>query len=69
MTRKPGRKCLLILPDAIEDWGKDPPRHWTLRAERIKAVAIVPRFELSTATARDVLTSWLNNHKRVCIAG
>ena len=35
MTRKPGRKCLLTLPDAIEDWGKEPPRHWTLRALRM----------------------------------
>ena len=22
-------------PDAGEDWGKDPPRHWTLRALRM----------------------------------
>ena len=50
-------------PDAGEDWGKNPPHppegigHYVRFgwAETIKAVAIIPRFELSTAKARDVL--------------
>lgn len=50
-------------PDADENWGKDPPRppegigHYVRFgwARSIKAVAIIPRFELSTAKARDVL--------------
>jgi len=50
-------------PDAGEDWGKNPPTPplgighfikfgWSTS---IKAVVIVPQFELSTATARQVL--------------
>ncbi|KAH9922688.1 ribosomal protein S5 domain 2-type protein, partial [Amylocystis lapponica] len=50
-------------PDAGEDWGRDPPLpphgigHYVRFgwAPSIRAVAIVPRFELSTATARAVL--------------
>ncbi|KAI0252700.1 homoserine kinase [Lactifluus subvellereus] len=50
-------------PDAGPDWGRDPPLppvgigHYVTFgwAEEIRAVAIIPRFELSTATAREVL--------------
>jgi homoserine kinase len=50
-------------PDAGPDWGRDPPLppvgigHYVTFgwAEEIRAVAIIPRFELSTATARGVL--------------
>ncbi|KAK6969553.1 GHMP-kinases-N domain-containing protein [Favolaschia claudopus] len=50
-------------PDAGEDWGLNPPLpplgigHYVRFgwSETIKAVAIIPRFELSTATAREVL--------------
>lgn len=50
-------------PDAGEEWGMEPPQppegigHYVRFgwAESIKAVAIIPRFELSTAKARDVL--------------
>ncbi|KAJ7071381.1 GHMP kinase [Mycena amicta] len=50
-------------PDAGEDWGLNPPvppfgiGHFVRFgwSESIKAVAIIPRFELSTATAREVL--------------
>lgn len=50
-------------PDAGEDWGLDPPAppkgigHYIRFgwSEKIKAVAIIPRFELSTAKAREVL--------------
>jgi len=50
-------------PDAGEDWGLDPPApplgigHFVRFgwSESIKAVAIIPRFELSTAKAREVL--------------
>ncbi|RDB29165.1 Homoserine kinase [Hypsizygus marmoreus] len=50
-------------PDAGADWGMDPPipplgiGHYVRFgwAESIKAVAIIPRFELSTARAREVL--------------
>ncbi|KAG8904524.1 hypothetical protein FRB99_001607 [Tulasnella sp. 403] len=50
-------------PDAGEEWGKDPPSppegigHYVRFgwAKEIRAVAIIPEFELSTATARDVL--------------
>ncbi|KAI0961090.1 hypothetical protein AcV7_000284 [Taiwanofungus camphoratus] len=52
-------------PDAGEDWGMDPPLpplgigHYVRFgwSESIKAVAIIPRFELSTARAREVLPS------------
>lgn len=50
-------------PDAGEDWGLNPPvpplgiGHYVRFgwSETIKAVAIIPRFELSTAKAREVL--------------
>jgi len=50
-------------PDAGPDWGRDPPLppvgigHYVRFgwAKEIRAVAIIPRFELSTATAREVL--------------
>jgi homoserine kinase len=50
-------------PDAGEDWGLNPPvpplgiGHYVRFgwSESIKAVAIIPRFELSTAKAREVL--------------
>ena len=50
-------------PDAGEAWGRDPPLppegigHFVRFgwSESIKAVAIIPRFELSTAKAREVL--------------
>ncbi|KAG8864820.1 hypothetical protein FRB96_003406 [Tulasnella sp. 330] len=49
--------------DAGEQWGKDPPNppvgigHYVRFgwAKEIRAVAIIPQFELSTAKARDVL--------------
>jgi len=52
-------------PDAGEQWGLDPPvppvgiGHYVRFgwSENIKAVAIIPRFELSTAKAREVLPS------------
>ena len=50
-------------PDAGEGWGLDPPKppigigHYVRFgwSESIRAVAIIPRFELSTASARQVL--------------
>ncbi|KAI0639010.1 homoserine kinase [Trametes polyzona] len=50
-------------PDAGEEWGLDPPQpplgigHYVRFgwSESIKALAIIPRFELSTAKARGVL--------------
>ena len=50
-------------PDAGEDWGLNPPQppvgigHYVRFgwSESIRAVAIIPRFELSTASARQVL--------------
>ncbi|TDL28881.1 homoserine kinase [Rickenella mellea] len=50
-------------PNAGEEWGRDPPQpptgigHYVRFSwsSSIKAVAIIPRFELSTAKARDVL--------------
>jgi len=50
-------------PDAGEDWGRDPPAppfgigHYVRFpwSTDIKAVALIPRFELSTAKAREVL--------------
>jgi len=52
-------------PDAGEEWGVNPPQppigigHFVRFgwSESIKAVAIIPRFELSTAKAREVLPS------------
>ncbi|KAH9005909.1 homoserine kinase [Lactarius hatsudake] len=50
-------------PDAGPDWGRDPPLpptgigHYVRFgwAKEIRAIAIIPRFELSTAKAREVL--------------
>ncbi|KAI0271627.1 homoserine kinase [Gloeopeniophorella convolvens] len=50
-------------PDAGPEWGRDPPLpplgigHYVRFgwAKEIRAVAIIPRFELSTAKAREVL--------------
>ncbi len=50
-------------PEAGEEWGRDPPSpphgigHYVRFpwSEAIKAVAIIPQFEVSTAKARDVL--------------
>ncbi|VDB95441.1 unnamed protein product [Peniophora sp. CBMAI 1063] len=50
-------------PDAGPEWGRNPPvppggiGHWVRFSvtPEIKAVAIIPRFELSTAKAREVL--------------
>lgn len=50
-------------PDAGEEWGLDPPQpplgigHYVRFgwSKSIKAIAIIPRFELSTAKARGVL--------------
>ncbi|KAJ9110414.1 hypothetical protein QFC19_001539 [Naganishia cerealis] len=50
-------------PDAGPEWGQDPPRppkgigHYVRFgwAKEIKAVAVMPRFELATAKARGVL--------------
>ncbi|KIP12365.1 hypothetical protein PHLGIDRAFT_98345 [Phlebiopsis gigantea 11061_1 CR5-6] len=50
-------------PDAGESWGMDPPQppfgigHYVRFgwSKSIKAIAIIPRFELSTAKAREVL--------------
>lgn len=50
-------------PDAGPEWGEDPPRppkgigHYVRFgwAKEIKAVAVMPRFELATAKARGVL--------------
>ncbi|KAG8834307.1 hypothetical protein FRC17_009215 [Serendipita sp. 399] len=50
-------------PDAGEDWGRDPPLpptgigHYVRFpwAQEIKAIAIIPQFELSTAKARAAL--------------
>lgn len=50
-------------PDAGPDWGRDPPLpptgigHYVRFgwAKEIRAVVIIPRFELSTAKAREVL--------------
>lgn len=61
-------------PDAGENWGRDPPMPplgighfikfgW---AKEIRALAIIPRFELSTAKARDVLPSTYSRRDLVC---
>lgn len=50
-------------PDAGEDWGLNPPQppfgigHYVRFgwSKSVKAIAIIPRFELSTAKAREVL--------------
>ena len=50
-------------PDAGPEWGLDPPRapggigHWVRFgwASEVRAIAVMPRFELATAKARGVL--------------
>jgi homoserine kinase len=62
-------------PDAGEDWGLNPPQppygigHWVKFGwnPKIKAVAIVPRFELSTAKAREVLPTQYTRKDLVCL--
>lgn len=61
-------------PDASEDWGLHPPPpplgigHYVRFgwSESIKAVAIIPRFELSTAKAREVLPTSYSRKDVVC---
>jgi homoserine kinase len=64
-------------PDAGPDWGRDPPLPpvgighyvrfgWT---KDIRAVTIIPRFELSTATAREVLPGSYSRKDVVCFLG
>lgn len=61
-------------PDAGEDWGLNPPApplgigHFVRFgwSESIKAVAIIPRFELSTAKAREVLPTEYSRKDLVC---
>lgn len=61
-------------PDADENWGKDPPTpplgigHFVKFgwAKEIRAIAIIPRFELSTAKARDVLPETYSRKDLVC---
>lgn len=63
-------------PDADEDWGKDPPMpplgigHFVRFgwAKEIRALAIIPRFELSTAKAREVLPLSYSRKDLVCNA-
>jgi homoserine kinase len=61
-------------PDSGPDWGRDPPLppvgighyvrfEW---AKEIRAVAIIPRFELSTATAREALPQSYSRKDLVC---
>jgi homoserine kinase len=62
-------------PDAGPDWGRDPPLppmgigHYVRFgwAKEIRAVAIIPRFELSTATARGVLPESYSRKDLVCL--
>lgn len=61
-------------PDASEDWGRDPPPppfgigHYVRFpwSADIKAVALIPRFELSTAKAREVLPAQYSRKDVVC---
>jgi homoserine kinase len=61
-------------PDAGENWGLNPPipplgiGHYVRFgwSGSIKAVAIIPRFELSTAKARDVLPEQYSRKDLVC---
>lgn len=61
-------------PDAGEVWGLDPPipplgiGHYVRFgwSQSIKAVAIIPRFELSTAEAREVLPGQYSRKDLVC---
>lgn len=60
--------------DAGEDWGMNPPMpplgigHWVRFGwtSEIKAIAIIPRFELSTAKARSVLPQEYSRKDLVC---
>ena len=60
--------------DTGPDWGRDPPSppagigHYVRFgwAKEIRAVAIIPRFELSTATAREVLPQSYSRKDVVC---
>lgn len=62
-------------PDAGEQWGLDPPQppfgigHYVRFgwSKSIKAVAIIPRFELSTAKARGVLPLEYSRKDLVCL--
>jgi homoserine kinase len=61
-------------PDAGEEWGLNPPvppvgiGHYVRFGweKSIKAIAIVPRFELSTAKAREVLPQSYSRKDLVC---
>jgi homoserine kinase len=63
-------------PDAGEEWGLDPPippigigHYIRFRwSDSIKAVVIIPRFELSTAKAREVLPLQYSRKDLVCSA-
>ena len=62
-------------PDAGEDWGLNPPKppfgigHYVRFgwSKSIKAIAIIPRFELSTAKAREVLPQEYSRKDLVCM--
>lgn len=62
-------------PDAGETWGLHPPvppvgiGHYVRFgwSESIKAVAIIPRFELSTAKAREVLPEMYSRKDLACL--
>ena len=62
-------------PDAGESWGMDPPQppfgigHYVRFgwSKSIKAIAIIPRFELSTAKAREVLPTSYSRKDLVCL--
>lgn len=62
-------------PDAGEEWGLHPPQpplgigHYVRFgwSKSIKAIAIIPRFELSTAKAREVLPQEYSRKDLVCI--
>ena len=62
-------------PDAGEAWGMDPPQpplgigHYVRFgwSASIKALAIIPRFELSTAKARGVLPQEYSRKDLVCL--
>lgn len=64
-------------PDAGENWGKDPPLppdgigHYVRFgwASSIRAVAIIPRFEVSTAKAREVLPQSYSRKDLVSLSG
>ena len=61
-------------PDAGEEWGLNPPQppvgigHYVRFgwSKSIKAIAIIPRFELSTAKARGVLPTEYSRKDLVC---